>query len=176
MWTAAAVSEPDGRLADIQAIRDVVTLYCRGVDRLDMALVRQAYHADAVDHHSGFEGTVDEYVGWLARNLEFLSGTMHFIGNHHVEFVGADMAISETYCTATHWGRPDQDGRVNFTSGARYVDLMERRGGRWAIAERWAVREWTRPDVFVAAEKPGPRGRRDADDPLLVLRERYGRS
>ena len=82
-----------------------MTLYCRGVDRLDMALVRQAYHPDAVDHHSGFEGTVDEYVGWLARNLEFLAGTMHFIGNHHVEFVGTDAAISETYCTATHWGR-----------------------------------------------------------------------
>jgi hypothetical protein len=170
------VSEPDGRLADIQAIREVVTLYCRGVDRLDMALVRRAYHPDAVDHHSGFEGTVDEYVSWLERNLEYLSGTMHFIGNHHVEFVGEDAAISETYCTATHWGRPDQDGRVNFTSGARYVDLMERRGGRWAIAERWAVREWTRPDVFVVAEQSGPRGRRDADDPLYVLRQRYGHS
>jgi SnoaL-like domain len=176
MWTEVTVSESSDRFADVAAIRDVVTLYCRGVDRLDMALVRRAYHPDAVDHHTGFEGTVDEYVRWLEKNLGFVSGTMHFIGNHHVEFVDEDVAISETYCTATHWGHPDQDGRVNFTSGARYVDLMERRGGRWAIAERWAVREWTRPDVFVAAERPGPRGRRDADDPLYVLRERFGRS
>ncbi|BBY58079.1 hypothetical protein MSAR_12150 [Mycolicibacterium sarraceniae] len=161
------------RLADIHAIRDVVALYCRGVDRLDLDLVRQAYHPDGIDHHIGFDGTVDEFVPWLGRGLEFLAGTMHFIGNHHVDFVGDDIAISETYLTATHWGKPDQ-GKANFTTGARYVDHMERRDGRWAIAERWAVREWTRPDVFVAPERPGPRGTRDADDPLSVLVKRFG--
>ncbi|MGY4709819.1 nuclear transport factor 2 family protein [Mycolicibacterium sp. CBM1] len=162
------------RLADIHEIRDVITLYCRGVDRLDFDLVRRAYHPDAVDHHSGFDGSVDEYVEWLRTSLAFLAGTMHVIGNHHVDFIGDDVAISETYCQATHWGRPEQDSRLNFTSGARYVDVMERRDGRWAIAERWAVREWTRPEVFVAADRPGPRGRRDHDDPLYVLRRRYG--
>lgn len=161
------------RLADIHAIRDVVALYCRGVDRLDLDLVRQAYHSDGIDHHTGFDGTVDEFVPWLAKSLEFLVGTMHFIGNHHVDFVGDDVAISETYLMATHWGKPEQE-RANFTTGARYVDLMERRGGRWAIAERWAVREWTRPDAFVAPERPGPRGRRDADDALSVLLKRFG--
>jgi hypothetical protein len=160
------------RLADIHAIRDVVALYCRGVDRLDLDLVRQAYHSDGIDHHTGFDGTADEFVAWLGKSLEFLVGTMHFIGNHHVDFVGDDVAISETYLMATHWGLLDQ-GKANFTTGARYVDLMERRDGRWAIAERWAVREWTRPDVFVAAERPGPRGRRDADDPLSVLLKRF---
>ncbi|SBS74645.1 conserved hypothetical protein [uncultured Mycobacterium sp.] len=161
------------RLADIHAIRDVVALYCRGVDRLDLELVRQAYHPDGIDHHTGFDGTVDEFVPWLAKSLEFLIGTTHFIGNHHVDFVGDDIAISETYLMATHWGKPEQK-KASFTTGARYVDLMERRDGRWAIAERWAVREWTRPDVFVPPERPGPRGRRDADDPLPVLLKRFG--
>jgi hypothetical protein len=161
------------RLADIHAIRDVVALYCRGVDRLDLDLVRAAYHPDGIDHHTGFDGTVDEFVPWLAKSLEFLVGTMHFIGNHHVDFAGDDVAISETYLMATHWGKPEQE-MTNFTTGARYVDLMERRDERWAIAERWAVREWTRPDVFVAPERPGPRGRRDADDPLSVLLKRFG--
>ncbi len=167
------MSESPDRLADVQAIREVVALYCRGVDRFDFDLVRRAYHPDGVDHHTGFDGTVEDFLAWLRTNLEYLAGTMHFIGNHQVDFVADDTAISETYCMATHWGRPDQDARFNFTSGARYVDLMERRDGRWAITERWAVREWTRPDVFVAAERPGPRGRRDADDPLALLRARY---
>ncbi|AKK29765.1 nuclear transport factor 2 family protein [Mycobacterium sp. EPa45] len=161
------------RSADIHAIRDVVTLYCRGIDRLDFDLVRQAYHPDGIDHHTGFDGTVDEYVAWVRKSLEYLAGTMHLIGNHHVDFAGDDVAISETYLMATHWGKPGTDQRANFTTGARYVDLMERRRGRWAIAERWAVREWTRPDVFAAPEQPGPRGRRDADDPLFVLLKRF---
>ena len=168
------MSEQPDRLADIQAIRDVVALYCRGIDRLDFGLVRQAYHPDGVDHHTGFDGTADEYVAWVSKGLGYLSGTMHFIGNHHVDFVDEDVAISETYLMATHWGKPEQGAQTNFTTGARYVDLMERRDGRWAIAERWAVREWTRPDVFVATERPGPRGRRDADDPLSVLLKRFG--
>jgi hypothetical protein len=167
------VPEDVGRLADVAAIREVVTLYCRGVDRLDLNLVREAYHPGAVDHHTGFDGTVEEYVVWLGRNLEYLSGTMHFIGNHHVEFVGADRAVSETYCTAAHWGSSE---RLNFTTGVRYIDLMERRDGRWAIAERWAVREWTRPDEFVGPDRPGPRGSRDSTDPLNVLRRHYGLS
>lgn len=159
------------RLADIQAIRDVVTLYCRGVDRLDLEMVRQCYHPDAVDHHTGFDGPVDDFVRWLGKNLAYLAGSMHVMGNHYVEFIAADQAISETYCTAAHWGAEE---RFNFTTGVRYVDLVERREGRWAIAERWAAREWTRPEVFIAPERPGPRGRRDATDPLYVLRERHG--
>ena len=39
--------------------------YCQGIDRLDMELVRSAYHPDGVDHHTGFDGTVDEYVAWV---------------------------------------------------------------------------------------------------------------
>lgn len=167
------MSEPD-RLTDIHAIRDVIDRYCHGVDRLDLDLVRQAYHPDGIDHHTGFDGTVDEFLPWLRKGLESLAGTLHFIGNHHVDFVGDGTAISETYLMATHWGHPGQDQRTNFTTGARYVDLMERRCGRWAIAERWAVREWTRPDVFVAPERPGPRGTRDGDDPLSVLLKRFG--
>lgn len=64
---------------------------------------------------------------------------------------------------------------MNFTSGVRYVDLMERRDGRWAIAERWAAREWTRRETFIPPERPGPRGRRDGDDPLEVLKRRFDR-
>lgn len=106
MWTVVTVSDAPGRLADIQAIHDVVTLYCRGVDRLDMDVVRQAYHPDGVDHHTGFDGAVDDFVRWLGKNLEYLAGSMHMMGNHHVQFVDADTAISETYCTATHGAVP----------------------------------------------------------------------
>ncbi|TQF69452.1 nuclear transport factor 2 family protein [Rhodococcus spelaei] len=141
--------------------------YCRGIDRLDFELVRSCYHPDGIDHHTGFDGTVDEYIAWVQPKLELLGGTMHAVGNHLVELYG-DVAISETYSTNTHWERPGGD----FTSGCRFVDLMERRDGRWAISERWAVREWTRSDTFTHPEATGPRGRRDNSDLLAELRTR----
>ncbi|NLU83187.1 nuclear transport factor 2 family protein [Rhodococcus sp. HNM0569] len=154
-------------LLDKQAIHEVVMRYCRGIDRLDFDLVRSAYHPDGIDHHTGFDGPVDDFVAWVAPKLRAIGGTMHHVGNHLVELRG-DHAVSETYCTAAHWGGGDGIGMVDFTSGCRYVDLMERRDGVWAIAERWAVREWTRSDAgrLTVPESAGPRGRRDGSDPL----------
>lgn len=161
------------KLLHKQAIYEVVMRYCRGIDRLDFDLLRSAYHPDGIDHHTGFDGTVDEFIAWLGPKLPALGGTMHHIGNHLVELHG-DLAISESYCMATHWSAADAGNRSDFTSGCRYVDLMERRDGRWAIAERWAVREWTRSDAgrLIGPEGRGPRGRRDASDPLAALRAR----
>jgi SnoaL-like domain len=150
-----------------QEIYEVVLRYCRGVDRLELDLVRSAYHPDGVDHHTGFDGTIDEYVEWVSAALARFRGTMHLIANHSVDLYG-DVAVVETYGTAVHWGDPPDEPRRNFTSGFRYVDRMQRRDGCWAIAERWAVREWTRSDVGLAMAKEGtgPSGSRDRSDPL----------
>ncbi|SEL80161.1 SnoaL-like domain-containing protein [Rhodococcus maanshanensis] len=157
-------------LLDKQAIYEVVMRYCRGIDRLDFDLVRGAYHPDGVDHHTGFDGGVEEFIAWVRPKLALFGGTMHTIGNHLVELHG-NRAISESYFAATHWGHPEFG---DFTSGSRYVDLMERREGRWAIVERWAVREWTRSDEgrMITPEAAGPRGRRDGTDPLVELQSR----
>jgi hypothetical protein len=158
---------------DRQQIHDVVLRYCQGIDRLDLDLVRSAYHPDGVDHHTGFDGTADEYVAWVGPLLrDQLDGTMHVMGNHRVELFGDD-ALSETYLTAVHWGA-DPGSPASFTTGARYVDHMTFRDGRWAITERWAVREWLRPEggVLTPATGAGPLARRDGSDPVEVLRER----
>ncbi len=166
---------PDERTAawDRQQIHDVVLRYCQGIDRLDLDLVRSAYHQDGIDHHTGFDGTVDEFVAWVFPQLaEHLAGTMHVIGNHRVELFGDD-ALSETYLTAVHWGS-GPDSPAGFTTGARYVDHMTFRSGRWAISERWAVREWLRPEggVLTPATGAGPLARRDGSDPVELLRDR----
>ncbi|MFF2508250.1 nuclear transport factor 2 family protein [Streptomyces sp. NPDC058067] len=172
-------SEPASlrELSDRQRIHDVVLRYCRGVDRLDLDLVRCAYHPDGVDHHTGFSGPVDAYIAWLEPLLRAFEGTQHIIGNHHVELLG-DEAVAETYGTAVHWGSPADDARLNFTSGFRYVDHLARRDGQWAIVERFAVREWTRSDAGarMAPEADGPRPRRDGSDPLHTLTRRVRRT
>jgi hypothetical protein len=160
-------------LADKQAIREAVLRYCRGIDRLDLDLVRSTYHPDGIDHHTGFDGTVDEFVAWVGPALRHLDGTMHVVGNHLAEVVG-DVAVAETYGTAVHWGQPADDPRRNFTSGFRYVDHFERRDGVWAVVERFAVREWTHDDAAVRRDReaPGPAGRRDGHD---VVQDLLGR-
>jgi SnoaL-like domain len=155
---------------DKAEIADVVLRYCRGVDRLDLPLIRSCYHDDGIDHHTGFDGDADRYVAWLSGLLPRFAGTMHMVGNQLVE-VDGDVARCETYGTAHHWGEPVGDPTLNFVTGFRYVDRMERRGGQWRIAERWAVREWTRSipaETVRAKEGAGPSPRRDHDDPVYL--------
>jgi len=158
-------------LLDRQRIHELVLDYCRAIDRADYEGVRAVYAVDGVDHHTGFDGSADEYVAWLRERTAVFDGTMHLVGNHRVELAG-DVAVAETYGTAIHWGTPSDDPRVNFTSGFRYLDSLRRDPEGWRIVERIAVREWTRSDAGrrIEAEGPGPRGRRGADDPLYDFR------
>ena len=162
------MADPVGDLVDRQAIADVVLRYCRGIDRLDLDLVRSCYHADATDEHGTFLGTRDEYVDWVAGVLTRFTGTMHVVANQLIEVHGDD-AHSETYGVAYHWGDPPDDHRRNFTTGFRYVDRFARRDGEWRIARRVAVREWTQvvpaeQQLVIPPERDGRRGRRDRDD------------
>jgi hypothetical protein len=158
---------------DRRAIHETVLKYCRAVDRLDLAGIRAVYAGDGVDHHTGFSGSADDFVAWLARGLPRLDGTMHLVGNHLCELDGDD-ALAETYGTATHWAAPYDDPQRNFTSGFRYVDHFTRTEDGWRIRERYAVREWARSDAgrFLSTDGSGPRGQRGDDDPLAVLRRR----
>jgi hypothetical protein len=155
--------------ADRQAIYDVVLRYCRGIDRLDMDLVRSCYHPDGIDHHTGFEGERDDYITWVEAQLRKLVSTMHMVGNHAVSISG-DVATSETYGTAFHLGDAAK-GTESFTTGYRWVDRFERRDGEWRVTERFALREWTRaePDQRPGDPKESPTGSRDKNDPSYQL-------
>lgn len=156
-----------------QEIRDVVLRYCRGIDRLDLDAVRECYHPGAVDHHTGFDGPVEDYLPWVRGQLESLGGTHHQVGNHLCEIV-RDAAVVETYCTATHWAAPDKELQAFLTCGLRYVDRFERRAGRWAVAERWAVCDWTRWEKDLTGPlgvpEAGPPPGRGGTDPIDRLR------
>jgi hypothetical protein len=158
-----------------QEIYDVLCRYCRGIDRLDLDLVRACYHPDAVDHHNGFSGGLEEFLAWAETSLRQMDGTMHSICNHLVE-VDGDVAVAETYVHTTHWTARPLKPSHNAQTGTRYVDVFERREGVWRIAERWAVRSWIRTEengLEVHADAAlGPVGRRDRQDPLYLARAR----
>ncbi|MFM8305379.1 MAG: nuclear transport factor 2 family protein [Actinomycetota bacterium] len=165
------MTPPDGRTERLWAeaeIQKVLLRYARGVDRLDLELVRACYHPDATDTHGSFTGTVDEFLVWVERVLGRYDSTMHLLGNPLIDHLDDRHAAVETYGLAFHrtaGGSPEH----NLVTGFRFVDRFERRGDRWRIAHRIAVSEWSRvdreadwwsiPDTMV-------RGRRDRCDPV----------
>jgi hypothetical protein len=160
-------------LLDERAIRDVVLRYCRGIDRMDRDLVRSCYHADAVDSHGSFTGTVDEFLDWVWRVLGRYTSTMHLVGNLLVERNGDGHARVETYGIAFH--RTDGgDAAGNLVTGFRFVDDFAHRsvdGGpaSWRIASRVAITDWVRvdrPDDQWPIPPGMLTGRRDHDDPV----------
>jgi hypothetical protein len=165
------------RLLDVEAIRDVVRRYCRGIDRVDLDLVRDCYHPDATDTHGSFSGTVDEFLVWVERLLGRYDATFHLIGNHLVELVdtadGAPPTIarSEAYGVAHHRSE-DPDPKRNLTVGFRFLDRFERRDGGWRIARRVATTEWVTalaPEQRWPMPESGALGLRGHDDPLYDL-------
>jgi hypothetical protein len=155
-------------LADELAIRRVLNLYCRGVDRRDFALVRRCYTADGVDDHGKYRGSADGFVEFLRHELpERFTTTMHYVGNVVVD-VDGNRADAESYVLA--YCRlvvtPDEPVR-DYVSGLRYVDRLRREDG-WQIASRTCVFEWSRIDEVVGAEFPAGfvRGGFYPDDPV----------
>jgi ketosteroid isomerase-like protein len=136
-------------LVDKEQIREVVARYFRGVDRKEWDLVRSCYHPDALDEHGPlFSGPATGFVDWVSGWIdERFSVTMHIGGQSLIELDG-DVAHGETYANAMHRTHPDADGvELDLVVAARLLDRFERRdGGRWAIAHRRLVPDWTRLD------------------------------
>ena len=127
------------QLVDRQEIHDVIIRYCRGVDRLDRELILSAYHPDAIDDHGLFVGRAEEFADHFgAFHDSQQSATQHIITNHFCELDG-DTAHCETYWLFAAMNR---EGPALSLGGGRYIDRMERRNGRWAIAQRKCLYDW----------------------------------
>lgn len=152
-------------LLDERAIRRVFERYCRGVDRLDEALLASCYHEDATDDHGMFKGRGVDFAPFCVKALRVHAvATHHFLGQSMIDVAG-DTDRCETYVLAHH--RCERDGATILeTFGGRYVDRMERRDGEWKIADRVVLVEWEKAEKTEAAFPPGlfAEGRRDGTD------------
>jgi hypothetical protein len=159
------------RLADRAEIHDVLMRYFRGVDRLDLELVRSCYHADATDSHGSFTGSVDEYLAWVGPLLAGYDSTFHFAGNLLVDIAdNAESAATELYGIAHH-RTAGADRSNDLITGFRFIDRFERRcGGAWLIARRLATTEWVRVDDqagWFDVPSHFRSGSRDGTDPVF---------
>lgn len=162
------------RLEDDREIRNLLYRYCRGVDRLDLELVRSCYWPDAVDDHGGFRGGVDDFIAWIGRLLPRNDVTTHQLTNILIEPGETDdVARVETYGMADHQtvGGPDAH---NATIAFRYLDRFERRDGEWRIADRFCTTEWVRihaQETIFTPDERFERGRRDGTDRVFHRRD-----
>src|SRR5437667_429045 len=92
-------------------INEVVTRYCRGVDRRDWELVRSCYHPDAIDDHGRFVGGPDEFVEHVKMNARGRISSNHCVMNHWIMVEDSVKVSSETY-TLCFIRSEDPDGTI----------------------------------------------------------------
>jgi SnoaL-like domain len=126
-------------LQDRQEILDCVNTYGRGLDRLDADLIRNAYHADAIDNHGPFVGGVDAFVPFAIEIEGSFMATHHGITSHNCQ-VDGNVAHAESY--VLFFVRM-ADGKTVGAGGGRYIDKLEKRAGKWAITVRRLLMDWT---------------------------------
>ncbi len=141
-------------LADRLAIRDVMALYARGLDRRDFDAVASCFAEDAYADYGGPTAPAEgrDAILKIVRVVERFILTMHFMGDQTVTLRG-DEADVETY--AIDQLRYEKDGvQYDMTGGLRYEDKMVREDGRWVIKHRVMHTDWRRYDRVETG--PGP--------------------
>lgn len=156
-------------LADRLAIAETLALYCRGIDRCDADQLAAVFTPDArIDYGDGAKPIAETIPGLMA-GLGAMRLTQHNIANTVMRITGT-RAKAETNCVALHL-IPTPDGEVELVVGGRYLDRLEKREGRWQIAERLYVMDWNRTSPSTMQLEGGlfdglqRRGARAGDDP-----------
>jgi len=159
-----------------QQITEVLYRRARAGDRRDIELALACYHEGATEDHEGHAGPVADFI----LNASMISPDSaapvtclwHAISNILIDIHG-DKADVESYHIAVVV-REEDSGQTQSRIGGRYLDKFAHRDGRWAIAERRVVFDWSRVDPASAAywdlagldEAKLLKGRFGADDPL----------
>lgn len=130
---------------DLMLARDelhqLVTAYCRAVDRADYAALRVLYHPDATDSHGSFsDGGVEQFIAQLQAAEPYVLVSQHNITTTNFE-VDGDKARGEIYCLVFHtFAGPERN--IDVIIGGRYLDSYARHEGRWKFSRRTIVADW----------------------------------
>lgn len=127
------------QMIDKDAIRELVLLYSRAVDRKDVALLRDLYTEDATDSHGdSFDGPADAYCDFIEKSLPYMPYSGHHVCNHLIS-VDGDEANGEVYALAYHL-IPDMAGKGHQEEdfmAVRYIDNYRRcADGKWRFSKR----------------------------------------
>lgn len=167
-------------MLDEHALRKLVHLYCRAVDRGDLETLRDLYHQDVEDQHGAFSsGSVDAFLHRLAASRPHLRSTQHHVTTTNFA-ISDDVAEGEIYSIATHTFA-DKRGETEVIVGGRYLDKYEKRHGTWKFLERSIVTDWAHVhdpssvDLSHPIVRDSPKGTLGPDDPSFAFFEFLGK-
>ena len=158
-----------GSADDRFAIQDLAALYMRGLDRLDGDLLVSQFWPEARCEYGIFSGSPVDFVGFCMAALKDHDRNHHMLGQHLIDFTGADEAFGEVYYQAWHRTTDEAGAKRDLVIAGRYVDRYERRAGLWKIAYRSELVDWLRDDLAsdaMLAVAPFIIGKRMPDDPF----------
>jgi hypothetical protein len=161
-------------LNDRMAIQDLLNTYARGIDRGDIEVLKTVYHPDGQDEHGIFSGRGHDFAGFVT---PYIKANYRMMQHHHTTTsinIRGHEADVELYFFCVQQ-KPDND--LEFSAG-RCADKFEKRAGRWGIAHRQVIMDWTwvvpnaTPTSIDDKFEKGQYAERDASHRLLpALRE-----
>lgn len=124
-------------LLDKEAIRELVLLYSRAIDRKDVALLRDLYTEDATDTHGdSFDGSAADYCAFIEQSLPYMPYSGHHACNHLIS-VDGDEGSGEVYALAFHVIPTRDGGKEEDFMAVRYIDNYRRcDDGKWRFSKR----------------------------------------
>jgi len=132
-------------LADYCARRDITDAlhrYMSGLDRLDEALCRSAFHPDA---HIDCGVYVGDPKGFIAFAFDFLGpmrASHHLLGQTRIILHDPKTASGESYFQAWHAITGSDGNPRDLIIAGRYIDEYTCRNGLWRITHRKLISEW----------------------------------
>lgn len=130
-------------LSSKEAIREVVYRVDRGIDRVDVDLLRTAFHSDGkVQWLSPEPVTVADWLGNVSKIKQMTRQAQHMIGNVLIDLKG-DTANVESYEITRHLTLFGEEWK-DLIYSARYLDKFSRRDGEWKIDFRFKIMDWMR--------------------------------
>jgi len=155
-------------MTDHEAITDQIYRYCRAMDRMDHELGYTIWHDDGLADYGAdvFVGTGRDFVDHVCAQHRHLLHHSHQMSNIIIELDG-DRAGSESYVTATLRMKRG-DVLMQMMVWSRYVDTWSKRGGRWALDNRIAIRDFDEIRE-VRPMQDHDVGKRDRTDPSYAV-------
>lgn len=148
------------RLVSVEAIRDLARRYALAADGKDLDAMAALFVPD-VDNGRWGPGR-DGVKAFYAQSLRKFHCSIHFVGNHTVDFDDDAHATGVVYCHARHHVlEPDEHW---FDEALAYFDAYERVDGEWGFRRR-RLRSWYRqettdrvvPEILAEGPKRGAR-------------------
>ena len=155
---------------DKDAIRDLVLLYSRAIDRQDIDLLRDLYTEDATDSHGdSFDGPADKYCDFIAGSFPYMPYSGHHVCNHLIA-VDGDEASGEVYAIAYHLIPTREGGQEEDFMAVRPIDNHRRfPHGKRRVPNRVGTHDFQLRRPFSGG---GTLGQRDKDPSYAVCTQR----